>query len=244
MTSEQINSSMQSALVYMPRHPFLLPYFERELQGVQVITDLDEAAGKDLSLAVMISSTDIYDAVSGDMLTEETAVKASCEWADDEARFAEFCQSNSLPVTILRCPEIIGTGMRGLAMRMARGIARGTLMHIRGNESKISLIHAVDVAHYAIDQRLTGRTVNITDGTETSIDQLINALSTRLNDKNVLTIKSALFAKALYGNSYYKQLTQKLTFSNALIANLLGDDFKPNVVTDYLCNHIYDDNSL
>lgn len=244
MTTQEVSKPKPIAVVYMPEREFLLPYFRRELEGMDIVTDLNAATSASPDMAVMVSSTDIYAPKTGTMLTEGTETDADSEWTARERDFSEYCHKKGLPITIVRCPEVIGTGMRGLAMRMARGIARGTLMHIRGNESSMSLIHAVDVAHYAVDKRLTGNTVNLTDGTATSIDELMDALATRMNDKHVLTIKSARIAKALYGSSYYGQLTQNLTYSNELAAKLLGADFAPNKVTEYLCTHVYDESSL
>lgn len=244
MTTQEVSKPKPTAVVYMPEREFLLPYFRRELEDMNIVTDLTAATEASPEISVMVSSTDIYTPKTGIQLTESTETDANSEWAAREREFSEYCHKKCLPVTIVRCPEVIGTGMRGLAMRMARGIARGTLMHIRGNESDISLIHAVDVAHYAVNKRLTGHTVNLTDGAETSIDELIDALAARMNDKHVLTIKSARIAKALYGRSYYGQLTQSVTYSNELAAKLLGDDFAPNKVTEYLRTHVYDESSL
>lgn len=232
------------AVIFTPERDFLLPYFERQLEDMQIVTNISQPVQQPVGLAVMVSSTDVYDVSTGHFIDEGAPLKTSSKWIDVEAEFAEFCGERGLKTTIIRCPEVIGTGMHGLAMRMARGIARGTLMHIRGNQGAMSLIHAVDVAKYAVDKRITGMTVNLTDGVETTTDALIDALAHRLNDKTIFTIKWPRIAKALYGAAYYNQLANRLTFSNKKIAEAIGDDFAPNIVTEYLTTHVYDDSSL
>lgn len=232
------------AVIFIPQHNFLLPYFERQLGNLRIITDISQSPQQPVKLAVMVSSTDVYDVSSGHFIDENTPLKSTSKWVDMENEFVEYCHHNGLNPTIVRCPEVIGTGMRGLAMRMARGIARGTLMHIRGNKGVMSLIHAVDVAKYAVDGRITGMTVNLTDGAETTTDALIDALAHRLNDKTIFTIKWPVIAKALYGSAYYNQLANQLTFNNKAISDAIGSDFAPNIVTQYLTTHIYDDTSL
>lgn len=232
------------AVVYMPEREFLLPYFQRELSDYMVVTAFDAVGESKPALAVMVSSTDIYNVKAGRELTEETSLLSSSPWREKEEAWAEWCARNSLAVTIVRCPEVIGTGMRGLAMRLARGIARGTLLHIRDNEGLISLIHATDVAALAIHPELQGHTVNLTDGTETAMYELIDALAYRLGDKHVLTIKWPRIARAIYGSEFYDDMTRQLTFSNSLAMCLLGPSVRLNKVTEYLRTHNYNEESL
>ena len=51
-------------------------------------------------------------------------------------------------------------------MRMARGIARGMLMHISGNSATISVVHAIDVARLSVELQDAPGIYNITDGTD------------------------------------------------------------------------------
>lgn len=237
-------SAKPLAVIFMPEREFLLPYFRRRLPEYDVTASMEDATGRTPELAVMVSSTDIYNVKSGIGHTEQTPLPASSPWREKENAWSQWCADNSLPVTVVRCPEVIGTGMHGLAMRLARGIARGTLLHIRGNQGLISLIHAVDVAALAIRPELQGHTVNLTDGTETSMDSLIDALAFRLDNKRVLTIKWPQIARAIYGAEFYEDLTRSLTFSNALSLDLLGSSAVLHPVTEYLRTHVYDEDSL
>lgn len=220
-----------------PVHHFLLPYFEREFADHTVV---DEAPATKIDVAIMISSTDIYKL--NECIDEATEINLESVWVRREEAFRTLCAQKGVNPCILRVPHIVATGMSGLPMRLARGIARGTLMHIKGNEAIISLIHGIDVAQYA--RALMGKdvTVNITDGTNTSVDLLIDALARRINDKKVFTL-SPRWARLLYGKDFYEQLTTSLRVNDAK-ARKLAPEVNLHPVTDYLTTHIYDDESL
>lgn len=245
MTTTQTSDTPTSrAVIYIPDREFLLPYFRRQLPDYSIETEIP-SDGTDVSLAVMISSTDVYDAASGHMLTEETPLRASSPWRDREEKWRVFCEASALPCTVVRCPEIVATAMNGLPMRMARGIARGMLMHIRGNQGCLSLVHGVDVARLSVITAVQGHTFNLTDGQETKVDDLLDALAFRIKDKHLYTLKSMTVARLLYGSDYFGQMTRQLTFSNELFRTLAGQDITaPNIVTEYLRTHVYDENSL
>ena len=235
---------MRRAVIYLPDREFLLPYFRRQLSDYRIEAEIP-SDGSDVSIAVMISSTDIYDAVSGHMLTEETPLRASSPWRDREEKWRVFCDVSGLPCTVVRCPGIVATAMNGLPMRMARGIARGMLMHIRGNQGCLSLVHGVDVARFSVMPAVQGHTFNLTDGQETKVDDLLDALAFRIKDKHLYTLKSMTVARLLYGTEYFRQMTRQLTFSNELFRTLSEPDTAaPNIVTEYLRTHEYDENSL
>lgn len=218
--------------------PFLLPYFERQFEGYEIV----DTPADDIVAAVMVSSTDVYNVTNGQMLGIDTPV-ADNAMARAEQQFTDQYSHRNIPVVILRCPHIVATGMEGLPMRLARGMARMTMFKIRDNNAMISLVHGVDIAHAAYDlvQAKVSGTFIMTDGTETPLNELLDALSVRLSDKRVYTIKPR-WARWLYGKTYYTQLTTTLTFSNDKISQYLT--FSPNKVTQYLTHHVYDENSL
>ena len=240
MTQDNDNLPRPRLLVYMPGREFLLPYFERQFPHHEVVTDLDAA---DIRSAVMVSSTDIYDVTDGQLHDENTPLRTDSADASAERRFADACRRLSLEPLVLRCAEIVATGMDGFAMRLVRGMARMTMFKIADNDARISLVHGVDVARAAdclLDKGVSG-TFNLTDGTETPLNELLDALSVRLSDKRVYTIKPR-WARWLYGKTYYTQLTRTLTFSNDKISTIIS--FTPNKVTKYLTSHVYDESSL
>lgn len=215
---------MNDPIIYLfaPERKFLAPYFEREFADYRVVT---EAPNTKIDGAVMVSTANPTSA-----------------WLSREQAFATMCYQKQVEPCILRVPDVVATGMTGLPMRMARGIARGTLMHIKGNEAVISLIHGVDVAQYA--KALMGKKVcvDITDGTETTVNQLIDALAYRLKDKMIFSL-APRWARLLYGKEFYTQMT-----TSNIIDDSEARTLAPNVVlhpvTHYLTTHVYDDESL
>ena len=129
-------------LVYAPNAAFVMPYFVREFADFEVSDSLDCEFDK----AVMVSSTDVYNAATGSGHDESTRVLQAHSLLKFEDEYRRACERRGIPPTILRCPAIVGTGMTGLPREMVNKIYRGTYMHIKGVEEHLSVIHASDVA--------------------------------------------------------------------------------------------------
>lgn len=155
--------------------------------------------------------------------------------------FGALCCDFNLPVLSLYCPLIVGTGMAGLPRRMAAGIYKGSYFNIKGNVSRVSVIHASDMARAAAMAAGTDGAFTVTDGTHPTVDALADALAYRLGDKRLFTIKPWM-ARLWYGKEYYGQLTSDHLSDDSFALSF--PDFKPTPVTQYLRSHVYDENSL
>lgn len=147
----------------------------------------------------------------------------------------------SLPVTVLRCQTIVGTGMCGLPMRIAAGIASGRYVQVKGNEARISVVHAVDVARATRVAAGTSGEFRLTDRMDPGINELAEALAYRMGDKRLLAI-GARWARLWYGGDYFRRLT-----TDATVADTFGErfpEFSPVSVVNYLRTHVYDEKSL
>lgn len=230
----------KTLLALCPGVEFMVKYLAGAFgEQWRVITRPEE--GTHVDAAVMISSTDIYDVAEGRDLDEDAPLKAESPLARDEAMFAEYCRRHALPCLILRPANIVGTGMTGLPMRMARGVARGTLMHIGGNSANISVVHAMDVARLSVEMQSAPGIYNVTDGTDTTVDAFIEALAHRIKDKNVGTLRPR-WARWLYGRRYYDTLTRTLTFDTSRLRRALeasGRDTAMTNVVQRLNTHQY-----
>lgn len=224
------------AFVYLADNQFLAPYIEREFKGYDVVYNLTDDIAADV--AVMVSSTDVYDVTEGMNYDENTPLKSNSTFARHEQTFKDICARKHLKPTILRCANIIGTGMNGLPMRLARGIARGTLMNVKGNEAVINTVHAVDVARVARLLADKGETYNVTSGFDTRIADLIDALAYRIKNKDVFTVGSN-WARIIYGKTYLGLMTTTLTFNNMRMVHALPEDMQFNDVVSYMKNHDY-----
>lgn len=196
---------------------FLLPYFERQFPQPGSEAD-DEPAPVTAGIKVCID-----DAAS-----------------EPDPEFDAYCAERGLPVCTLRCPSVVCTGMRGLPRRLARGIARGTLTLIRGNEARLSVVHGIDVAAAAaLCAGHQGEYV-LTDGCDPAAAELCEALACRMGDKRLLTLPRRL-AKIWLG-SLYGALTDCAPVENTFAKAF--PDFQSHSVCDYLRTHVYDENSL
>ncbi len=268
--SQQINDTdapRRKFLLLCPGREFVVPYVERELgDGWQIVTRLADA--DDAERAVLLSSTEIYTATQGSDIDETSPIDVESSWHGHERMYQGLCQKLGLRPLILRCANVVGTGMTGLPMDLARGIARGTVCHIATPRAKkstrlrpnpdapdrphgyISVVHAVDVARAAVSLSLPERQndinasagiFNLTDGVETDIDTLIDALAHRIKDKRVGDT-SLRWLKWLTPGNVYRAMTTTRTYSAAKYLKICATP--PVTVTDYLMTHIYDETSL
>lgn len=141
--------------------------------------------------------------------------------------------------TVLECPNIVGTGMTGLPMDIASCIASGTYYHISGNNSRLSTIHASDVARAVYLTVGSGRRMTLTDGADPTFIDFAEALACRINDKRILTLKP-FWAMLLMSPRLRRAVT-----SDAVVRQVSRiEGFIPTPVVEYLHNHVYDDESL
>lgn len=155
--------------------------------------------------------------------------------------FEQACEENCLPVLSLYCPMVIGTGMIGLPRRIASAIYKGFYFNITGNASRVSAIHASDMARAAALAAGTDGTFTVTDGADPTVDELADAISYRLGDKRLLTLKPWL-ARILLGREFFSQLTSDHLASDSFGFSYPG--FRPTPVAQYLRSHVYDEKSL
>ncbi|MDE6321922.1 MAG: hypothetical protein K2L93_06430 [Muribaculaceae bacterium] len=169
---------------------------------------------------------------------------------------AEILRSEGDSVT-LRYPMVIGTGMTGEAARTARMIYRGTYLHVKDSEARVSVIHATDVAA-AVRIALTNESIKgvytISDGVDPTRHDLAEALAWRLGQKRIYSLSAKKFAKLArwadrLGLSAYNTKQLLLLTTDAIVnatdwAELAGKDWQPQSTVEYLRTHIYDEHSL
>lgn len=194
---------------------FLLPYFQRELGVSEDDDPLPSVAGVKI----------VTDEAEG--------------YVDGE--FDDYCRQRQLPVVVIRCPYIVGTGMGGLTRKIAAGIFKGTFVHITGNDARISVVHATDVAKAASIAAGSQGSYTLTDGTDPTVHDLADALAYRMGDKRIFSI-GPRWAKLWYGGTYYTTLTTSHTAPDTF--STVFPDFHPVSVVEYLKTHVYDEQSL
>ena len=222
LQEEIIPDSRPFMAVHAPEHPFLLKYFDRCFD--MRITDKPD----------MVETPSIAFVV----------LRVDSDLTDETHRFIDKCKKCGLPVVTLRVPPVIGTGMDGIPMRLARGVARGTMMKIKDNGAVWSLIHATDVAKAAKAVTGDAKSENtfVIAADPIQVNDFIEALGHRIKDKRVATI-SPRWARILYGRKLYDILTtDKIIDTSAFKAAF--PDFEFVNPAEYLTSHVYDDESL
>ena len=148
---------------------------------------------------------------------------------------------DGLSVPVLVCPNIVGTGMAGLPMDFARRIARGSFYHLGGNEARLSTVHATDVAKAVRLSLGSSGTFVVTDGADPTYHDFAEALAWRINHKRILSLNSR-WVKWLINPQLKKIITTDSVVDGSEFAARFN--FRPVPVTEYLRNHVYDDESL
>lgn len=249
-----MDCNLPTLLIYAPGREFVVPYIERDLPGTTLrLLAGDELEHEDNSgaPAIMLSGTEIYKATQGTALDEDTPVDNTSPMAAAETAFTAFCNRKGAPPIVLRCANTVGTGMQGYVRRLAEAVYRGFFYHFADNDSRLSVVHACDVA--AVVKALltkpeahgSGLTLNVTDGEDPTLHNLVEALAFRMKQKRVSTLSTRWQQWAcaiLYGRARMQRLTSTLTFDGSRVRRLTGTE--PVSVTEYLRNHIYDDSSL
>ena len=208
--------------VYAPGREFLYKYFDRDFD-CRITSDPFEVSSP--FPAILISGID----------DEQSSEK------QDE--FVKNCREKELVLIHLRVPDVIGTGMGGLMLRMARGVARGTLMLIKGNEAKRSVIHATDITKAAKKISLERKEAEfVISAPSIPVNDLIDALSYRIKNKRIGTVSSK-WAKFLYGKTMFDQLTVDKVVNTKEFEQAFQDFVFVNPA-EYLKTHIYDNESL
>ncbi len=157
----------------------------------------------------------------------------------------------------LRLPMVIGTGMTGEAARMTRMIYRGTYLHAKDSEARISVIHATDVAKAArlamTAPALSGE-YNICDGVNPTRHDMAEAIAYRLGQKRIYSLSANKFKRIArwadrlgltsFGSKQLKLLTTDQLIDSSRWDAALGDNWHPVNTVEYLRTHNYDEHSL
>lgn len=200
---------------------------------------------------VFLSSVEVYGRKDGENWSEADIADPDSPVGHAklaaEEMLSEWCRERDVKLTILRLPLVVGTGMEGPLRKMVNRIYRGTYQHVAGNEARLSVVHATDVAKAVIDLGKTGGTFNLTDGVNPTVHDLAEAFAHRLNDKRIMTLSEkrarrwALMNDFIPGSFFTRQELKRmittLTFSSVK-AQEAG--WQPQSVTEYLLTHDYE----
>ena len=130
---------------------------------------------------VYISSWEVYSPDSGENVAEDHQTWAATKVGQSKARAEElvrdWCAQRGVTLTILRPARMFGKGVHGEMKRLFNDVVNGRYVHVRGNEGRLSLVCAIDVAEAVGRLHSIGGTYNITDGRHATWIALAEAMS-------------------------------------------------------------------
>jgi nucleoside-diphosphate-sugar epimerase len=206
---------------------------------------------------VFISSVQVYGIDSREDIDESTPANPTTPYGKSklqaEQYLAQWCNSHNVTLSILRPALIMGTGMKGTLLSMVKGISDGYYFHIKGNDARRSIVHALDVAKAARLIAPIGGTFNLTDNTHPTVHDLAESIALRIGGKRIYTlprwcvniaakIGDIMGDKAPLSSKKLQQITNTLTFNSDAISKVI--DWTPVNVSEYLRNHQYTDNDI
>lgn len=130
---------------------------------------------------VYLSSWEVYSPDSGVNVSEEHQTWAASKVGQSKARaeqlVKEWCAERDITLTILRPARMFGKGVHGEMKDLFNDVINSRYIHVRGNEARLSLICAIDVAKAIIALRSIGGTYNVLDGVGATWIALAEAMS-------------------------------------------------------------------
>ncbi|MDE6290346.1 MAG: NAD(P)-dependent oxidoreductase [Muribaculaceae bacterium] len=130
---------------------------------------------------VYISSWEVYSPDSGDNVGEDHQTWATTKVGQSKARaeqlVKEWCEPRKVTLTILRPARMFGKGVHGEMKTLFNDVVNSRYIHVRGNEARLSLVCAIDVAEAVKGLHSIGGTYNISDGKDATWIALAEAMS-------------------------------------------------------------------
>lgn len=133
---------------------------------------------------VFISDVRVYGRAEGESIGEETPLVAAEKVGQSkilaEKEVTDWCERNDVTLTILRPAPMFGSGVHGEMDELFREVLSGRYIHIRGNEAKLSLVTAYDVARAIRSLYEKGGIYNVTDGRPARLIDIAESMSANL----------------------------------------------------------------
>ena len=151
---------------------------------------------------VYISSHRVYSRDAGEDITEETPAWASDETGKSKALAEEYvrnwCEKRDVTLTVIRPSRMFGLGVSGDTLTLFNDAISGKYIHIRGNDSKVSLVCALDVAKGIKNIYKRGGVYNAADGKPVRYIDMVEALTANIGGKKRMTHLPADWAEWLW----------------------------------------------
>lgn len=164
---------------------------------------LIEALGDNIPLHfVYISSHKVYSRDAGENITEDTNTWATDETGKSKAlaeeKLKEWAGKNNVTLTIIRPARMFGNGVSGETLQLFNDAISGKYIHIRGNDAKVSIVMATDVAKSIMKVYERGGIYNASDGRPVKFIDMVESMTANAGAKKRMTHLPAAWAEWLW----------------------------------------------
>ena len=151
---------------------------------------------------VYVSSHRVYSRDAGENITEDTNT-----WASDDAGkskalaeqwLRDWCEERGVTLTIIRPARMFGNRVKGDTLTLFNDALSGKYIHIRGNDAKVSLVCALDVARGIKKIYKDGGIYNASDGLPVRYIDMVEAMTANVGGKKRMTHLPANWAEWLW----------------------------------------------
>ena len=140
---------------------------------------------------VYVSSHRVYSRDAGEEVNEEDNTWPSCEVGKTKLQAEEivkqWCDLHNVTLTIIRPARMFGNGVSGDTLELFNDALAGKYIHIRGNDAKVSLVTALDVARAIKKVYESGGIYNAADGRNPKYIEMVEAMTANAGAKKRMT---------------------------------------------------------
>ena len=140
---------------------------------------------------VYISSYRVYSEDAGENIKEEENLFATTEAGKSKARAEEYLRDwalkNDVTLTIIRPALMFGNGVKGKALELFNDAIDSKYIHVRGNDARVSVVTAYDVARIIRKIFDRGGVYNVADNFNPRLIDLVEAMTANAGGKKRMT---------------------------------------------------------
>lgn len=174
--------------------------YELNLEGTKnLLRGLETHAPENF---VYISSYKVYSHDAGENITEDANTWATNDAGKSKALAEEYvrnwCVEKGVTLTIVRPARMFGNGVKGETLTLFNDALNGKYIHIRGNDARLSLVCALDVAKGIRNLYDTGGIYNVSDNQNVKLIDLVESMTANVGGKKRMTHLPAAWAEWLW----------------------------------------------
>lgn len=167
-------------------------FFKVNLQGTINLCKALETTRRLPESFIFISSVSVYGRETGELITEDHPLLGNTAYAESkikaEAFLTDWCNKNSVRLSILRLPLVVGKNAPGNLMKMINAIKSHRFFYIASHNPRKSMVSAADIAEIIPLVIPKSGTYNLTDGYHPTMRELGQKIANELKVSSPLTL--------------------------------------------------------